>query len=64
MTRRDLLKGIFATAAYTAVSQVLPSIDGVRYPAKSTLTLETLISTTLKNYRKILADNITTKSPL
>jgi hypothetical protein len=59
MTRRDLLKGLFATAVYTAVSPVLPSTNGGRYLARSSLAWTDLINTTLMKYRPILADNIT-----
>lgn len=64
MTRRDLLKGIFATAAYTVVSQALPSIDGVSFPAKSTLTFEKIVEETMRKYRRVLHENIMRPPPL
>lgn len=63
MNRRDFIKGLFATAAYTVVAPHLPQTpNGVRLKASSSL--QDLIDQTLLQYRKVLADNITSKSVL
>lgn len=63
MNRRDFIKGLFATAAYTVVAPHLPQpTSGVRL--KAAPSLQDLIETTLLQYRKALADNITSKSVL
>ncbi len=61
MNRRDFIKGLFATATYTVVAPHLPQhTSGVRLQAASSF--QDLIETTLMQYRKVLADNITQKS--
>jgi len=58
MNRRNFLKGFLATAAVVTLAPLAPIVE---LPVQNA-TFEALIATTLKNYRRVIADNITMKS--
>jgi hypothetical protein len=55
MNRRNFLKGFIITATVVTLAPLAPIVE---LPV-STATFESLVATTLQNYRKALADNIT-----
>lgn len=58
VNRRDFLKGFLAATAVTALAP-LPQL--AELPTKQA-TFEDMVALTLKNYRQMLTDNITSKS--
>lgn len=58
MNRRGFLKGFLATAAVVALAPLAPIVE---VPVSS-VTFESLVATTLKNYRQVIADSITNQS--
>jgi hypothetical protein len=58
MNRRNFLKGFLATAAVVTLAPLAPIVE---LPVQNA-TFEALVATTLKNYREVLAANITSQT--
>ena len=56
MNRRGFLKGLLATGVVTLVNPTLPTVPILKTKA---INFDSLVAITLKNYRDVLAKNIT-----
>lgn len=60
MNRRNFLKGFLASGAVIALAPLMPIVEA----PISTATFDSIIATTLANYRPIIAAMITRPSPI